>query len=543
MVSAVDCLLVPDPILSIVTPCLNQAQWVAACLESVAVEAERAGPGRVEHIIMDGGSTDGSAAIIEAHAKRHPGLVTHWASESDGGQSDAINKGCAIARGAFATWINSDDWFEPGGVLALIRAIEANPDADVLVGRCRFVDEAGETIWDPSPPEPMSAANFLKPRSQWFNAKMIVQPEAVFRLSAFNAVGGLNVGNHYSMDHELWVEFALRGGGDGDGFVSIDERVSCLRVHAGQKSGDNRKVVRSMLVTGERVLLAHRDALGDEFDAVKAELDAVGRKLRTADVFAERMAVVRRMAGQIQSAVNQEVGKGKESFATGHRASGHAAEEPFADELRLLARPHARKAFKVAAKHLGKRVRIGVASAFPETLKGDLARAFRRFELVLVGGGEGGADKFDVVVLDNLLAQTKDTQGLIESLWSSLRPGGVFVVLNELVPAVNLFTYLESIQTHLSNHLAANHDLILHPDADPYLDDLLDGSALVERYPSCLGVDVGSVLRGLSPTTTELFSRAHGSYWFHPVAPFPFVPTAGLAQEETRLTAVFLKPA
>ena len=123
------------------------------------------------------------------------------------------------------------------------------------------------------------------------------------------------------------------------------------------------------------------------------------------------------------------------------------------------------------------------------------------------------------------------------------------LVLNELIPAVGLMAYLDSLEVHLNNHLAANNDLVLHPEADAYLQAIecseggADEGACVwlARLPSCLGVDITSIMAENFPDARVLMNRTHGSYWFHPIAPFPFVPTAGVAQQDTRLTGVWAK--
>src|SRR5690606_2104286 len=208
-------------------------------------------------------------------------------SEPDRGQSDAINKGMDLgsrggARGEWATWLNADDWFEPGALLAMLAALRADPTIDVLVGRCRFVDLEGRTIFEPRPPVPINLANLLKLRSQWFNGRLIVQPEAFFRTSFFHAVGGLNLENHYTMDHELWLKL-LRAGAR---FQAIDIPVACMRAHPEQKTADNTRIVRCMLRFARPIYEAARadGSLGDEAAAVGAELDAVERKLADADL-------------------------------------------------------------------------------------------------------------------------------------------------------------------------------------------------------------------------------------------------------------------
>ncbi|MBD0389275.1 MAG: glycosyltransferase, partial [Nostoc sp. C3-bin3] len=91
------------PKISLVTPCLNQAQFLEATIQSVLSQNYP----NIEYIIIDGGSTDGSLEII----KKYESQVHFWCSEPDGGQYDAINKGFAHSTGEIMAWLNSDDMY------------------------------------------------------------------------------------------------------------------------------------------------------------------------------------------------------------------------------------------------------------------------------------------------------------------------------------------------------------------------------------------------------------------------------------------------
>ena len=124
------------PSITVVTPALNAAKTIEQTLASVRDQ----GYPRVEHVVVDGGSTDGTVEILAAA----PGV--RYVSEPDNGLSDAMNKGVAMAEGEFIGWLNADDFYLPGALNAVGEALAANPDARWATGRCRIVDEDGEEI-------------------------------------------------------------------------------------------------------------------------------------------------------------------------------------------------------------------------------------------------------------------------------------------------------------------------------------------------------------------------------------------------------------
>ena len=127
------------PRLTVITPSYNQAQYLEATIRSVLEQ----GYPNLDYWVMDGGSTDGSRAIIERYAHRLSG----WACEKDGGQADAILKGLASARGEWFVWINSDDLLAPGALATVARHVAG---ADVVAGTTRYFDDAGERGSRPS---------------------------------------------------------------------------------------------------------------------------------------------------------------------------------------------------------------------------------------------------------------------------------------------------------------------------------------------------------------------------------------------------------
>lgn len=123
------------PTISVITPSYNQAAFLEETIRSVLLQ----GYPKLAYYIIDGGSTDGSVAIIERYSRWLDG----WVSEPDNGQSDAINKGFARAGGELVAWLNSDDTYLPGTLQRVAEVYVQQPAASLLYGRAPYVDERG----------------------------------------------------------------------------------------------------------------------------------------------------------------------------------------------------------------------------------------------------------------------------------------------------------------------------------------------------------------------------------------------------------------
>ncbi|MEO1535513.1 MAG: glycosyltransferase family 2 protein [Planctomycetota bacterium] len=260
-----------SPILSVITPVLNGAAYLPACLASVARLAEEM-PGQTEHIIADGGSTDATLDLARAALDSTASPVSLVLEGPDRGQSHAINRALEYARGDWIAWLNADDEFVPTAVEFLHDlASDRLAGAGVVVGRCRFVDAAGRVVFEPSPPTLSDAGELLRPLSKWFNGRCIVQPEAFIRREAMQAVGGLDESNHLAMDHDLWLRLIETG----VRFESVDTHVAIQRVHPGQKTANNLGVARQIVANCRRHL-----ALGaSEVETDAAEIDELARRI------------------------------------------------------------------------------------------------------------------------------------------------------------------------------------------------------------------------------------------------------------------------
>jgi glycosyltransferase involved in cell wall biosynthesis len=180
------------PLVSIITPSYNQASFLEQTIRSVL---EQDYP-RIEYIIVDGGSTDGSVEIIKKYAHR----LAWWVSEPDRGQAEAINKGLAHAQGEIVAWLNSDDLYLPGAIYKAVAALQAHPWAGMVYGDTVAIDEQGRTINLPT----LKALGL----EDLLAFSIINQPAVFMRGALLKQAGYLDPTYHYLLDHHLWLRIA-----------------------------------------------------------------------------------------------------------------------------------------------------------------------------------------------------------------------------------------------------------------------------------------------------------------------------------------------
>lgn len=178
---------------SIITPSFNQAPFLEATIRSILDQDDA----DIEYIIIDGGSTDGSIDII----RRYEDRLAAWISEPDQGQTDAINKGFAMATGEVLAWLNSDDTYEPGAVAEAVAYLDANPDVGLVYGDANFINENGSVIG-------RFNARQTDYRRLMQGAVYVPQQAAFFRMNLWKQVGPLDPSFYFAMDYDLWVRLA-----------------------------------------------------------------------------------------------------------------------------------------------------------------------------------------------------------------------------------------------------------------------------------------------------------------------------------------------
>lgn len=180
--------------ISLVTPCLNAGKTIERTL--LSIEAQRFPD--LEYIICDGGSTDGTLAIIDQY--RH--IVTKVVSEKDKNVSNAVNKGFRHATGEILCYLNADDCFEPGALDRVARIFAERPEVDVITGGCRRVFADGSELITQVP------ENFLHFMSM---RNAIEQPSTFWRASAHRRAGELDESFFLAFDWEWWNRLQASG--------------------------------------------------------------------------------------------------------------------------------------------------------------------------------------------------------------------------------------------------------------------------------------------------------------------------------------------
>jgi len=186
------------PKLSVITPVYNSVQFIELCIQNVIAQKCP----DVEHIIMDGGSTDGTLDIVLKYTEKYPHI--RWVSEKDKGQSDAMNKGIKMAKSEVISFLNVDDLYYPFTLNRIISIFDRNRDLKFITGNCKLFDINGNLLYFNKPQRVRYYHLFS------YSEPFPINPAAYFYKKSIHDVAGYyTTENHYTMDYEFILKASL----------------------------------------------------------------------------------------------------------------------------------------------------------------------------------------------------------------------------------------------------------------------------------------------------------------------------------------------
>lgn len=199
-----------QPLVTIVTPTFNQAQYVAETIESVLTQTYP----NIEYIVLDDGSTDDTKRVLEPYKDR-----AHIESQTNMGQARTLNKGWAAARGTYLAYLSSDDILYPDAIARLVQALEDDPTRVCAFPDCDLIDQTSSVI-KRNVCRPFDLADLV------IRQECYIGPGAVFRRDAFEQAGGWKPELRLAPDREFWIRLARYGS-----FHFVPETLAGYRMH------------------------------------------------------------------------------------------------------------------------------------------------------------------------------------------------------------------------------------------------------------------------------------------------------------------------
>lgn len=217
------------PRISIVTPSFNQGEFLERTILSVLNQ----GYPNLEYIIMDGGSTDGSIAIIEKYETH----LAYWVSEDDGGQADAIFRGFERSTGEILGYLNSDDLLLPGALERVGGYFQAHPEEEWAVGGAMTIDPADQPVLNRIGIPRCNLGLRVTLHQLVFHGCQFNQPASFWRREAFFATGGFDRSLRFCLDRDLYLRLAQRRPSG-----HIKAFLACFRIHPASKTSTIQSV-------------------------------------------------------------------------------------------------------------------------------------------------------------------------------------------------------------------------------------------------------------------------------------------------------------
>ena len=203
------------PLVSIVTPTYNQAEYLAETIESVLAQDYP----NIEYIVLDDGSTDSTPEVLNRYSGR-----VRWERHDNMGQARTLNKGWAMSRGEFIGYLSSDDLLLPDAISKLVETLITTPNAVVAYGDFNLIDAQGNYL------RTVEAENYDRKR---LTVDLVCQPGpgALFQRQILDQAGAWNVSLRQTPDFEFWLRAARLGD-----FMRIAKVLAQYRIHEGSAS-------------------------------------------------------------------------------------------------------------------------------------------------------------------------------------------------------------------------------------------------------------------------------------------------------------------
>ncbi len=240
--------------LTLAVPVFNAEEFLPATLESLNAQGEH-----VRWWLQDGASKDRTVEIARAFARPCDTIV----SETDSGQSDALNRAFQKMGGDIIGFLNGDDILTPGTAERVLAYFEDHPELDLIYGRVEWMDRSGKTTGHHSG-HIQSLDEVLDIYGVWWGQRQWVQPEVFFRRSLWEKTSGFQAKWHLAFDYDFWVR-CFRAGAR---VASVPAAGACFRIHSAQKSNASeqaadeiREIVSEHLDDGAEISLLARQRL------------------------------------------------------------------------------------------------------------------------------------------------------------------------------------------------------------------------------------------------------------------------------------------